>query len=167
MKKITKETLRFPIVLKMVVDDLIVSVPDLGFFKNLPLKLEKTSGDSSKSATVIVSNEFKIALAEEILDLWSKTETHRQEKKWQPSPSSFKQSLNPAEEDYSLPDFVRKLNQYISISENTVRREIKRGVIRCYQTEGGHRRIPSSEIAVYLKKIESKLEGPRDVPTLS
>lgn len=156
MKKISKNTLSFPIVLKCVVDDLVLSVPDLGLFKNLPLRLEKNSDDPSKSSTVQISEGFKEGLAHEIVDLWSKIETHRNMKKWQPNPSTFKQSLQSSEEDFSLPDFVKKLNQFISVSENTIRREIQRGVIRCYQTEGGHRRIPVSELASYLARIETK-----------
>ncbi len=101
---------------------------------------------------------FKDALAEEIVHLWTKIETHRERKKWQPTPSTFKQSLQSGNEDYSLPDFVKKLNEHISVSENTIRREIQRGVIRCYQTEGGHRRIPVSEIASYLARISVKSE---------
>lgn len=158
MKRLSKNTLSFPIVLKRVVDDLVLSIPDLGLFKNLPIKLEKNTTDSSKSATVTISENFKIGLAEEIVDLWDKIEKHHQQKKWQPNPSSFKQSLQNSEDDYSLPDFVKKINQFISVSENTIRREIQRGVIRCYQTEGGHRRIPASEVASYLARIEVKSE---------
>lgn len=163
MKKISKQTLEFPIVMKSVVDELILTVPDLGLFKNLPLRLEKNQNNSSKSASdevVQISENFKLALAEEIIDLWNKIETHRLRKKWQPNPSTFKQSLQSSEEDYSLPDFVKKLNQFISVSENTIRREIQRGVIRCYQTEGGHRRIPVSELASYLARIETKKNAP-------
>ncbi len=156
MKKISLNTLSFPIVIKRVVDDLVLSVPDLGVFKNLPLPREKKdSPESAKSSNLVLSDDFKQQLLNEIEDLWMKTEIHRNEKKWQPSPSTFKQSLQAGEEDYSLPEFVKKLNEFISVSENTIRREIQRGGIRCYQTEGGHRRIPASELSQYLKRIET------------
>lgn len=146
----------FPIVIKRVVDDLVLSVPDLGVFKNLPIPREKSPEESSKSATALLTDDFKQQILKEIEDLWMKTETHRNEKKWQPSPSTFKQSLQAGEEDFSLPEFTKKLNEFMSVSENTVRREIARGNIRCYQTEGGHRRIPVSELKSYLYRISSK-----------
>lgn len=145
MTKFSKKSLDFPIVIKRVVDDVVLSVPDLGFFVNLPITRE-------------LNEDFKSDLADEIYKLWEKVEEHRTHRKWQPDPSTFKQSLQNFEEDYSLPDFVKELNKSISVSENTIRREIKRGVIRCYQTEGGHRRIPVSEVASYLARIAVKSE---------
>ncbi len=156
MKKVSLHTLSFPIVLKRVVDDLVLSIPDLGVFKNVPIPREKLIDESAKSSTALLSDEFKQQLIKEIEMLWMKTEIHRNEKKWQPSPSTFKQSLQTGEADYSLPEFVKKLNEFISVSENTIRREIKRGSIRCYQTEGGHRRIPVSEVSNYLDRIKTK-----------
>lgn len=155
MKKISINTLSFPIVIKRVVDELVLSVPDLGLFKNLAIPREKNSLESAKSSTAVLSDEFKQQILEGVEDLWLKTEIHRNEKKWQPTPSTFKQSLQAGEEDYSLPEFVKKLNEFISVSENTIRREIQRGGIRCYQTEGGHRRIPVSELSNYLKRINT------------
>lgn len=154
MKKISLNTLSFPIVIKRVVDDLVLSVPDLGVFKNLPIPREKMTDESAKSYTAILSEDFKQQIIKGIEELWSKTEIHRLEKKWQPNPSTFKQSLQAGEEDFSLPEFTLKLNEFISVSENTIRREIKRGGIRCYQTEGGHRRIPVSELSNYLERIK-------------
>ena len=164
MKKISLKTLDFPIVIKRVVDDLIISVPDLGFFKNISLRDKKTQVNSSKTASadnVDVKNDFEIQdfkgeIFNEILEMWFRVEEHRTNRKWQPIPSTFKQTLEAQEEDYSLPDFVKKLSPYMSVSENTIRREIKRGVIRCYQTEGGHRRIPQSEISSYLSYCDNK-----------
>ena len=148
-------TLSFPIVIKRVVDDLVLSVPDLGVFKNVPIRQEEITTESAKSSTVLISEDFKQQIMNEIEKLWSLTETHRQEKKWQPNPSNFKQSIQAGEDDYSLPEFTKKLNEFISVSENTVRREISRGQLRCYQTEGGHRRIPVSELNLYLERLKS------------
>lgn len=156
MKKVSLNTMSFPIVLKRVVDDLVLSIPDLGVFKNLPIPREKTIDESAKSSTALLSDEFKQQIMKEIEELWLKTEIHRNEKKWQPNPSTFKQSLQTGEDDFSLPEFVKKLNEFISVSENTIRREIQRGAIRCYQTEGGHRRIPVSEISNYLDRIKTQ-----------
>lgn len=165
MKKITPETLEFPIVIKKIANELVLSVPDLGLFKSIKIPIEKMIDESSKSSNSIDKNNyvemtksFRNEIVEQIEYLWLATENHREEKKWQPIPSSFKQSLIKGEDDYSLPDFVKKLNQYISISENTVRREIQRGVIRCYQTTGGHRRIPVSEVNTYIESRKTKTE---------
>lgn len=156
MKKISMHTLSFPIVIKRVVDDLVLSVPDLGVFRNVPITREKTMSESAKSSTALISEVFKHQIMNEIEKLWCLTETHRTEKKWQPTPSNFKQSIQAGEEDYSLPEFTKKLNEFISVSENTVRREISRGNLRCYQTEGGHRRIPISELRIYLERLKSR-----------
>lgn len=147
MQTISKETMEFPIVIKRVVDQIILSVPDLAIYKYLNFsEINMNPENSSISAK----------LGKEIEKLWIDIENHRETRKWQPIPSTFKQSLEKPQEDFSLPEFVKKLNQYMSISENTIRREIQRGVIRCYQTEGHHRRIPSSEIASYLNYCENK-----------
>lgn len=87
-----------------------------------------------------------------LVDVWSDIDAHLRTKKWIPDPSQIKQSLQTAEKDYTLPDFTKNLNQYMTISENTVRREIGRGAIQCYLTEGGHRRIPYSELQKYVSK---------------
>jgi len=164
MKKISIQSLDFPIVIKRVVDDLVISVPDLGFFKNISLREKNNTSESANSAKVDIDlSEIKGEVFNEILNMWSRVDEHRTNRKWQPIPSTFKQTLEAQEEDYSLPDFVKKLNKYMSVSENTIRREIKRGVIRCYQTDGGHRRIPQSEISSYLSYCDNKKKSISEV----
>lgn len=111
--------------------------------------------DSAKSA--ILTEELLQLSAEHLEKAWIHIDQHLENKKWLPDASTFKQSIQKAEEDFSLPEFVIKLNEYMSVSENTIRREIKRGQIQCYQTDGGHRRIPASELNLYLVKCKSKI----------
>ena len=164
MKKLNQKTFDYPIVIRRVANDLVFSIPDLGYFKHLPLRLEKIIDDSAitakndKSASPNISKNLLSDSAAELEKAWQHISQHLENKKWLPNASTFKQSLQKAEEDYSLPEFVIKLNQFMSISENTIRREIKRGQIQCYQTEGGHRRIPASELNQYLEKCRTKLD---------
>ncbi len=158
MKKLNQKTFDYPIVIRRVANDLVFSIPDLGYFKHVPLKLEKIAADSAKSS--ILDEELLHLSAEHLEKAWIHIDKHLENKKWLPDASTFKQSLQKAEEDFSLPEFVLKLNEFMSVSENTIRREIKRGQIQCYQTEGGHRRIPASELNHYLAKVKTKKENP-------
>ncbi|MBC7420734.1 MAG: helix-turn-helix domain-containing protein [Bdellovibrio sp.] len=163
MKKLNQKSFDYPIVIRRVANDLVFSIPDIGYFKHIPLQSEKASTDSSKSSisskpskSAILSEDLIHAAAEQLENAWIHIDKHLENKKWLPDASTFKQSLQKAEEDYSLPEFVVKLKEHMSVSENTVRREIKRGQIQCYQTEGGHRRIPCSELGHYLEKCKTK-----------
>ncbi len=156
MKKLNQKTFDYPIVIRRVANDLVFSIPDLGYFKHTPIKAEKLSSKSAKSDNCVLSEDLLHESMEQLEAAWLHIDKHLENKKWLPDASTFKQSLQKAEEDYSLPEFVTKLNEFMSVSENTIRREIKRGQIQCYQTEGGHRRIPSSELNQYLEKCKSK-----------
>lgn len=152
MKKTLLSSLDYPVVIKRVMNDVIISVPDLGHWDSLKIESE----NSANSATVEISDEWMKKLNEKIKQTWIYIENHKAQKKWVPSPSTFRQSLQkPENEDYTLPEFVKALSVHMSISENTVRREIKRGKIKCYITEGGHRRIPFSELEYYLSQSQA------------
>jgi len=107
------------------------------------------------------SPEFEQRLLEAIKQTWVYIEDHTQHKRWVPDPSTIRETLQKSEKrDFTLPEFTEKVREHMQISENTIRREIKRGVIQCYQTEGGHRRIPYQELELYLyrcRNIESGL----------
>ena len=108
MKKISIQSLDFPIVIKRVVDDLVISVPDLGFFKNISLREKNQTPESANSAKMDIDlSEIKGEIFNEILNMWNRVDEHRSNRKWQPIPSTFKQTLEAQEEDYSLPDFVK------------------------------------------------------------
>ncbi len=160
---------KYPLVIKQVGTELMISAPDFGFYETVELTAknvnENAQTDSSKSAheNLKIQNEIELTfdseaqknLAKKMKEVWDKIAQHLEEKKWIPDPSSFKHSIQQGEEDLSLPDFTKRLQEHISISENTVRREISRGRIRCLVTNGGHRRIPVSEIEAYLKTCSS------------
>lgn len=151
------DSLKYPLVIKQIGTDLMISVPDFGFYETVLLtaKVTEISAKSSK-----INFEFDRSSQENLCNkincLWQQIEAHLQEKKWIPDASSFKQSVQQGEEDYSLPEFTKKLQEHMNVSENTVRREIARGKIRCFQTEGGHRRIPISELKNYLDSVKTK-----------
>ena len=149
MEKMTSEVFKYPVVIRSVGSDFFISVPDLGFWKEIKIP-DLNVKNSSISA--IFNSEIKMLFMDSLVDVWSDIDAHLRTKKWIPDPSQIKQSLQTAEKDYTLPDFTKNLNQYMTISENTVRREIGRGAIQCYLTEGGHRRIPYSELQKYVSK---------------
>lgn len=161
MKKIKTKSLEYPVVIRKVLNELVVSVPDLGFWKSIILEEKNEGAKTANSAKL----ESDFHLSEDVIravtfaleQAWENIDHHLTTKKWIPEPSHFKQTVQKNDgKDFTLPEFTEKLSQYISISENTVRREIKRGTIQCYQTEGGHRRIPYSEIELYLKRRNSQ-----------
>lgn len=161
MKKQNSKNFDYPIVVRRVVNDLVFSIPDLGYFKHMNLKPFKSaeSANTSNSATtsfVDLNPEFQKEFMKQMESAWAYVGNHMATKKWLPNPSTFKQSVQKGEEDYSLPEFVEKLKEFMTISENTVRREIKRGKIQCYQTEGGHRRIPFSELKRYVEGCKTQ-----------
>ena len=165
ISKQQNQAFKYPLVIKQVGMELMISAPDFGFYETVELTAksanENTKPDSAKSANLQLINQNEIELvfdsevqknlAKKMKDVWDKIAHHLEEKKWIPDPSSFKHSIQQGEEDLSLPDFTKRLQEHMSISENTVRREIARGRIRCLTTDGGHRRIPVSEIESYLK----------------
>ena len=133
----------YPIIFKHIHGFLTVSVPDLGI-----------------DAKVAVPNDFfqtkKLEENKEIIwqifsQVMKDSVSHLETKKWIPNASQIKTQLKMAEKDYSLPEFCRAVQKHITVSENTLRREISKGKIICYTTEGGHRRIPESELQRYIK----------------
>lgn len=156
MKSAKSSTFEYPIVIRKVLNEIVISVPDLGYWKSIPvieINQPLETAITSKNEKVIVLEDFFLKqVSEGLKEAWIEIDEHKENKKWVPAPSTFKQSLQKNEDDYTLPEFTKAMSAYISISENTVRREISRGVIQCYQTEGGHRRIPYSELELYLAK---------------
>jgi len=151
MKKIKSSSLNYPIVLRRVGNDIIVTVPDLGTWRAISLR-EQISANSA-TGTLDLSDEFLTQVAQSIKQTLVDIDGHLEKKKWIPEPSTFRQSVQKSEgEDFTLPEFTKQLQTRMKISENTVRREIQRGAIQCYVTEGGHRRIPFAELELYLEK---------------
>lgn len=164
MKSANSSTFEYPLVVRKVLNEIVISCPDLGYWKSIPvIEIDPPfppttiTSKSSKNEKVIVLEDFLLKQITECLkEAWLEIDEHKKNKKWIPTPSTFKQSLQKNEKDFTLPEFTSELIKYISISENTVRREIARGVIQCYQTEGGHRRIPFAELEIYLAHRRTK-----------
>ncbi len=161
MKKVKQTSLEYPVVLRKVLNEIVISVPDLGYWKSIRLEEksddQKSLSNSAKTAKletdIQLSEDMLMAIGESIKQTWVYIDDHLNKKKWRPEPSTFRQTVQKSEfQDFTLPEFTQALSAYMSISENTVRREIKRGTIQCYQTEGGHRRIPYAELELYLNR---------------
>lgn len=160
MKSAKSSTFEYPVVIRKVLNEIVISVPDLGYWKSIPIieiiQPIDTAKSSKNEKMIVLEDIFLKQVSDGLKEAWIEIDEHKNNKKWVPSPSTFKQSLQKAEEDYTLPEFTLELAKHMSISENTVRREITRGVIQCYQTEGGHRRIPREELEIYLAKRRTK-----------
>jgi excisionase family DNA binding protein len=153
MKKSLLESLEYPVVIKKVLGDIVISVPDLGHWDSLKLPDENSANSAN--------DNFEENLLKKIKQVLVYIENHKLQKKWVPSPSTFRQSLQkPENEDFTLPEFVKALSPHMSVSENTIRREIKKGKLKCYVTEGGHRRIPFSELEFYLSQAKAQNREP-------
>jgi excisionase family DNA binding protein len=157
MKKLNQKAFEYPVVLRKVLNEIVISVPDLGYWKSI--RIEEGSDTSNSAKTSKIENDFQISedvlmgVFEGIKQTWVYIDDHINKKKWIPEPSTFRQTLQKSEiKDFTLPEFTEALSKHMSISENTIRREIKRGTIQCYQTEGGHRRIPYQELELYLDR---------------
>lgn len=162
MKSANSSSFEYPLVVRKVLNEIIISCPDLGYWKSIPvIEIEQPieTAKSAKNEKVIVLEEnFLQQVSEGLKEAWLEIDDHKKNKKWIPIPSTFKQSLQKNEKDFTLPEFAKELSKHMSISENTIRREIARGVIQCYQTEGGHRRIPFSELEHYIAKRKTRKE---------
>ena len=163
MKKIKVSSLEYPVVLRKVLNEIVISVPDLGYWKSVRLDEDSDSANSAKSSNP--ENDFQLTedvlmgVLEGLKQTWVYIDDHINKKKWIPEPSTFRQTIQKSDvKDFTLPEFTLELSKYMSISENTVRREIKRGTIQCYQTEGGHRRIPFQELELYLNRRNTQKE---------
>jgi len=137
----------YPIVLKHVHGFLTFSVPDLGISEKFPI-----NQDFYKSSQI---EKHKDKIWQMLVDVLQESEKHIVQKKWVPDASQIKTSIKKAEKDYSLPEFRKILSQHITVSENTLRRAIEKGQIICLKTDGGHRRIPESEVDRYLKTAKA------------
>lgn len=157
MKKLKQSSLEYPVVLRKVLNEIVISVPDLGYWKSVHLDESGDTQNTSKSAKpkkdFQLTEDMLMGVLEALKQTWVYIDNHVTNKKWVPEPSTFRQTIRKSDvKDFTLPEFTEALSKHMSISENTVRREIKRGTIQCYQTEGGHRRIPFQELELYLNR---------------
>lgn len=134
----------FPVVIKRIGPYVTLSVPDIGLSQKILLEPTTHACDEDLFLNALQT-------------LVSETKQHIETKKWIPKTSTIKEILKSQDADLSLPEFCERLNKHITISQNTIRREIARGKIITSFTSGGHRRIPESEIHRYLNEIQKKL----------
>lgn len=56
---------------------------------------------------------------------------------------------NKINKDY-VTQLVTRIARLVGISQDTLRRDIDRGILRAKKTNGGHRQIPEAQVPVYL-----------------
>lgn len=152
MKK-PSHILEYPLVVRKVLENMTVSIPDLGIWTTLPTPPKiKTE----KSYVTQFNDEYALLLGREILRTYKKATLHMHEKKWVPDASDIRAVVKKSEKDLTVPKFTKLINQVVTVSEDTVRRDLEKGVIKGLKTSGGHRRIPGSEVGAYLAYLEKK-----------
>lgn len=145
----------YPIIFKHIHGFLTVSVPDLGIDAKVAVPNDFFEPKKLEENKEIIWQIFSSVLKDSV--------SHLETKKWIPNASQIKTQLKTAEKDYRLPEFCRAVQKHITVSENTLRREISKGKIICYTTEGGHRRIPESELQRYIKSSLNTPEQDNDL----
>jgi excisionase family DNA binding protein len=146
MKK-PSSVLEYPIVVRKHLNYITISMPDLGLFETLELP-EKN-----------LNKDYVTLLAARISSLWIKATKHVNEKKWVPEASDIKSSVRKAtKKDLTPLQFAKQAG----VSEQTIRRDIERGIIKAKRTGGGHRKIPESQIPLYLQFLKSGNKRSKD-----
>lgn len=147
MKK-PKSVLEYPIVVRQHMSYMTFSMPDLGLFETLELPKNNK-----------LNKEYVISAATRMSRLWLKAMDHINKKKWVPEASDIKSSIRKsAKKDLTPLQFAK----HASVSEQTIRRDIERGIIRAKRTGGGHRKIPESQIHLYLQFLKSGNKRSKD-----
>ncbi len=135
--EVLKFNFDYAIAIKRVGRFLTISIPDLGIAEKIHLETDGKTCDKS-------------LFFERLQELLSQGNDHIQRRSWQPPASSIKETLVANGGDLTLPEFCKRVQEKMKVSENTLRREIAKGKIISTFTEGGHRRIPESEVIRYL-----------------
>ena len=161
MKK-PSHVLEYPLVVRKVLENMTVSVPDLGIWATLPTPPKVKT---EKGYVTQFNDEYALLLGREILRTYKKATLHMHEKKWVPDASDIRAVVKKAEKDLTVPKFTKLINQVVTVSEDTVRRDLEKGIIKGLKTSGGHRRIPGSEVGAYLAYLEKKTKPgtPKDL----
>jgi excisionase family DNA binding protein len=140
MKK-PKSVLEYPIVVRQHLNYMTFSMPDLGLFETLDLPKNNK-----------LNREYVVSAATRMTRLWVKATEHINKKKWVPVASDIKSSVKKsAKKDLTPLQFANQ----VGISEQTIRRDIERGIIKAKRTGGGHRRIPEAQLPLYLQFLKS------------
>ncbi|MFN9067770.1 MAG: hypothetical protein ACK5V3_11120, partial [Bdellovibrionales bacterium] len=113
MKKTLLDSLEYPVVIKRVLGDIVISVPDLGHWDSFKIS-SLNSANSANPETEDFGKKFDEILLKKINQVLVYIENHKSQKKWVPAPSTFRQSLQkPENEDFTLPEFVKALSPHM------------------------------------------------------
>lgn len=152
MKK-PSHVLEYPLVVRKVLENMTISLPDLSIWTTLalPPKVKTENGYVTQ-----FNDEYALKLGREILRTYTKATKHMYEKKWVPSASDIKSVVTKQDKPLTVPAFAKLISQVVPVSKDTIRRDIDRDIIKCAKTSGGHRRIPGSEIGRYLNYLQTR-----------
>lgn len=156
MKTLT-HPLEYPIVIRKVLEDLMISIPDLSIFKSIPLPEKRISNNRYVTQ---FSDEYATRLGRAIIEIWKEVDGHIQTKKWAPPASSIKHTVTKSGKALSVPAFKKLVAMTVDVSQDTIRRDVDDKRIKSYKTRGGHRRIPASELGPYLELLKDKKRDP-------
>ncbi|MFN3453774.1 MAG: hypothetical protein ACK41T_02365 [Pseudobdellovibrio sp.] len=156
MKKPTS-VLEYPIVVRKVLEFLTISSPDLAIFKSIPLPEKRKVNNRYVTS---FNDDYALRLGKAIIDIWKQVDSHVTTKKWVPEASDIKHTVKKSEKALSLSEFSKLVNAHVKVSAVTIRRDIDKKLIKCFKTSGGHRRIPASELSLYLATLSDKKTDP-------
>lgn len=129
----------YPIVIRQNLGFITISVPDLNIIMTEEIPVTKK-----------LEKNFLIKIAKTIGLTWVKVshQIHREQTKRRP-PSKTREILSPRFKNKPLK--IAAAAKIIGVSENTLRRMVKRGQIECIKTARGHRRFTESSLAKWTE----------------
>jgi excisionase family DNA binding protein len=147
-KKRLKSPLDYPVTIKKHTDFIVFQVPDLG------ITMVEEAPPGNKISPQFISKISK-TLAKTWLKSSEKLHQYQLADKKAPEPSRQRRPIEEREEKlYTTPQVA----EHLGVSENTVRRLVKRGELDCIKTSGKHRRFSELQIQRYLKQRREAIE---------
>ena len=141
--------LDYPVTIKQHLDFVVFQVPDLGV-----TVVEQAPTDGKLTPKYI--NRVAKSLAKTWLKSSERLQQFQLAEKKPPNPSRQKRPIEEKKErQYTTPEVA----DYLGVSENTIRRLVKRRELDCNFTPRGHRRFTEIQVQTYLKKQKQKAQS--------
>lgn len=126
---------------------------------SLPRKVKKVDPDQNQKIGLDWSDEDALAIGRAVLKTFDGIEKHLEQRKWTPKRSALKDLFKEAEASLTLPAFTKRVSKYVPVSEDTVKRDINKGIIQAAKTSGGksgrgHYRIPETQVPTYVAYLK-------------
>lgn len=148
-KKRLKSPLDYPVTIKKHTDFIVFQVPDLG------ITIVEEAPQGNKITPKFI-NKISKTLAKTWLKSSEKLHQFQLADKKPPEPSRQRRPIEEREEKlYTTPQVA----EHLGVSENTVRRLVKRGELECIKTSGKHRRFSELQVQKYVKRQREAVEA--------